>query len=194
MVGPERFYAQTARTPVYNLARILGLFLDVLGRGIVQRHRARIREHGGRMRRQRQYNEHMENDRVYEAAYSVWRRQNDHEHDHELGVEYEKPGNGRTYEAAYVFYAPYARRYGPWAFAAWAAVFLVVGFVVVIVFVRVVVVIVVFVRVVLVFVGVCKTVDTLVVVVRLFGLLFELALFVQLHAAELVVVISFLFI
>ena len=149
VVSSQRLDAETARTAVDDLAWIGGHLLDVLGRGVAERHCARIGEHGGEMGGEREEYERVEQDGVEQISDRVRRRQDHDEHDDELGVEYEKPRDARAYHAARVFDAPRARHDQPRTPAARtvAAVLvtrhLVVVVVVVVVVVRVIVVVVV---------------------------------------------------
>ncbi len=83
-----------------------GDLFDVLGRGVSERHRARIGEHGGRVRWQRQEGEQLKDTRVQEIADGERRRQDDHKHDNEFGEEDQRPRGRCTNYAARVTNEP----------------------------------------------------------------------------------------
>ncbi len=129
-MSPQWLDAHTARTPVNNLTGMGGDLLDVLLGGVAERHGARIGEHGGGVRGQREKSEHLEYARIEKVGDGERRRQYDHEHDHKLGEEDERPGGRGAHNAACVAHEPggaAARRPRTLDAVAVAAVLLVVG-------------------------------------------------------------------
>mgnify|MGYP001810937863 CR=1 FL=1 len=118
VMGAQRLDAQATRTPVNHLARVRGHLLDVLGRGVAQRHRARIVQHRRQVRGDGEKGERLKYARVDEAADGERHGQHDDEHDDELGEHDERPGHDGAHDATCVLHAPHAVRYGPGTVAA----------------------------------------------------------------------------
>ncbi len=111
MMSAHRLDAQTPRTPVDYLSRVLGNFFNVLRCGVSERHSARVCQHRRGMRGQRQKSQQIKHDCVQETADRERRGQNHNKHKNKLCIKHKKPGHAHTNNATRVFNTPCASAY-----------------------------------------------------------------------------------